>query len=389
MPSPMQSLGAWEHTHCYPRVCTCSCDHNCSATTTDAVIPFYRSGAFSITCTGRFNATLLARDTGGGEVVVNRWAFEIKPVDTDVAAYGPNGTACVNNGVADDGTPMDGSFTCNCSATLFSGLNCEVSNAASTDDNLTVWAAAMGAMVTVGIAALAASRYQLYRARRQPEDMAELQAELLASVGMGPTMSLRPSQMGFMLRFAADFEALTDTETATLEAAVLEVARGLEGLPRRLAAAFGAKDAVAQLSPETGHILLAVPRPSKRKLRHGEEEAFAAALWRHVVSETFVVVSGEGPIRAIDVAVAVAQRVPSEIDSCRITRIDLLGEGAWCRRAATARIHAFNTLRQSIACLVFVDACATPMRTAGSRVLCVVGSLTHTTVSWTQATTGQ
>jgi hypothetical protein len=272
-------------------------------------------------------------------VVVNRWAFDIKPVDTDVAAYGPNGTACVH-GVRVDGTPMDDSFTCNCSETKYSGSLCELQRSPAADDTLTVWAAVVGVLVTVGVAALAVSRYQLYRARRRPVDMTELQAELLACVGMGTKMSLRPSQMGFMLRFAADVEALTDTETATLEAAVLEAVRGLQGLPRRLAAAIGAKDAVAQLSPETGHILLAVPRPSK--LRGGEEEAFAAALWQHVVSDNFVVVSGDGPIRVVDVVVAVAQRVPAEIDGRRITRIDLLGEGARCGIVSAPQQHAFT-----------------------------------------------
>eukprot|EP00041_Stephanoeca_diplocostata_P011027 m.177904 g.177904 ORF g.177904 m.177904 type:complete len:1986 (+) comp18385_c0_seq1:286-6243(+) len=51
--------------------------------------------------------------------------FTTLPLDTSVPSYGPNSLPCYNGGVPVDGVLFDHSFTCNCSATLYTGPNCD------------------------------------------------------------------------------------------------------------------------------------------------------------------------------------------------------------------------------------------------------------------------
>ena len=97
------------------------------------------AGAINIQCEGNYRATLVVRDGAGAEVTARSWNFAVRPRDTAVPEYGPNGGNCTN-GVAVDGTEMDGAFTCDCAGTRFTGNNCEVtSEVASAQDDTTAY----------------------------------------------------------------------------------------------------------------------------------------------------------------------------------------------------------------------------------------------------------
>jgi serine/threonine protein kinase len=74
---------------------------------------------------GNYTVHIEATDGAGIAVVVRSWFFEVLLRDTEVAAYGPNGKSCQNNGASVDGIVFDQRFVCDCSATLFDGENCE------------------------------------------------------------------------------------------------------------------------------------------------------------------------------------------------------------------------------------------------------------------------
>ena len=104
---------------------------------------------------GAFRMWLIAADTNANpaahglaprfaEVVVKVWDFEVQPSeedlklcsrkceDSDNPLFGPNGKDC-GPGQAVDGVPDDRSFTCDCTAVLFSGDNCGVDNGTVVD----------------------------------------------------------------------------------------------------------------------------------------------------------------------------------------------------------------------------------------------------------------
>eukprot|EP00038_Savillea_parva_P002316 m.113215 g.113215 ORF g.113215 m.113215 type:complete len:1574 (-) comp10796_c0_seq1:73-4794(-) len=154
-------------------------------------------GALKIPCTGRYNAVLKARDVSGFETVVNMWDFEVRRADTDVPAYGPNGSPCAH-GTAVDNIPMDASFTCDCSLTFYTGSNCAVRASATTSTSSSDnrgWIAAVVVVVTVSVLAAVAVLVVAIRTRRakqQPQDFADILQQLRAAGLLPPDTNVSP-----------------------------------------------------------------------------------------------------------------------------------------------------------------------------------------------------
>eukprot|EP00035_Acanthoeca_spectabilis_P011007 m.194105 g.194105 ORF g.194105 m.194105 type:complete len:1680 (-) comp15199_c0_seq4:5570-10609(-) len=281
-------------------------------------------GLFQIACLGNFSATLKARDDAGQEADINAWDFEVLPVDTNVPQYGPNGRGCVR-GIAVDGDPMDGRFTCDCTGTGSSGDNCDIVAESSSGDSSATSRESIIAYTIVAVIvlifalALLASQLKIYRLRYRPEDIAAMQSGLF--IGMGTMHDIGPNELGFALQFEKPFPDDFGHEKAEeLEGQLLGVLQALHGIPRRLASALKANDASVKVNPATDSGLLIIPQPPK--LKNGEQEDFAAVLLK---------LAQAGDISAgcivNDVAVAVPTRVPAEINRDRVTRLGMLGEG--------------------------------------------------------------
>jgi len=155
---------------------------NCTATETDAsqIVSALTdvatgAGAINIQCEGSYEAKLVVRDGAGDEVVLRSWRFEVLRRDTAVPEHGPGGQGCAN-GSPVDGAEMDRKFTCDCSATKFSGDNCmyseaEVKAAQSTSSqDATLSYAVVGVVFGVLVLAAVIVKYQRYQRSRMATD---------------------------------------------------------------------------------------------------------------------------------------------------------------------------------------------------------------------------
>eukprot|EP00039_Didymoeca_costata_P010101 m.135101 g.135101 ORF g.135101 m.135101 type:complete len:1475 (+) comp14708_c0_seq3:5366-9790(+) len=73
------------------------------------------------------NISVSLSDISGSSVYFHQIMVFVVDRDTDIAEYGPNGLGC-KNGKPVDVEEFDESYTCDCSGTIYSGDNCEVSN---------------------------------------------------------------------------------------------------------------------------------------------------------------------------------------------------------------------------------------------------------------------
>lgn len=283
------------------------------------------SAVFNVPCPGNFSATLKARDDAGFEALVNHWDFEARVPDTTVPAFGPNGRECTR-GVAVDGVPMDGSFTCDCNDTAFGGANCDEALASSSTQNsedstgsrAAIIAAA--AVVAVVLIALAVSRYQLYREQHRPQDVGAFQDEVLGNIG--GTLAVRKGEEGFMLQFASP---VNDSQNSTMFESIV-LAAVLDNVPRFRRQSL--KDAVVRFAPPLPYALVTIPH----KLKPGEIEKLVTGLSLQAAKGKLTACE----LKVIDVTTAMAKNLPSELDRKRITRIEQLGAGYYgeVRRAS-------------------------------------------------------
>jgi hypothetical protein len=72
-----------------------------------------------------FTMALFAVDGRNRKALIETITLHIKYKDTDVPSNGPNGQPCNNSGVRIDSVLFDGSFACDCSASRFTGDNCD------------------------------------------------------------------------------------------------------------------------------------------------------------------------------------------------------------------------------------------------------------------------
>jgi hypothetical protein len=251
-------------------------------------------------------------------------SFQMLPADVDNPnAVGPGGTACLNGGTktdtADGETEFDGNYQCLC-ASGFSGNNCQTDIAAaaatsSNDSSSTIMYSTVGALLGVLVLLVGVARHLVHRARRRPVDMAALQDEVLASLGLGSgALNISHDEVGLALTFGPSMAAhavanptdLGSSFGVQLLAALVE----LHGLPVHLTRMLKDSETAVTVEALDCTALLRMKRPRVYQLKHGSDEAFAAALQArasgrklHIDDQHFVT----------DVAVAVPQRVPQEL----------------------------------------------------------------------------
>lgn len=292
----------------------------------------------------RLNATSHARlivdaeDTLG--VVVANITFAFMPEDiNNPSAVGPNGRDCGSTGrrtdTYDGESEFDLRFTCQCSGRLI-GENCDEepavqgsqAQAQPAQDN-SIAISAISAIIGVLLIAVAVTRYQVYRARRRPENMSEVQEEILAGLGLGgAALSVRKDEIGLSLKFGQSMaRQAIDSENDDLASQfaedLLAVLRGLSGLPTRFATMLKDKGTTVDVEPSESAALV---RMKKRQyeLKDGAEESFATALQKRADARK---VSIHGQHFVQEVSVAIPKRVPAELERDSILRLALLGEG--------------------------------------------------------------
>ena len=128
-------------------------------------------GAIDIKCEGNYSAKLVVRDGAGKEVTLRSWNFTARRRDTTVPAYGPNGHGCTN-GLPADGKEMDGTFTCDCGGTKFTGKNCETTSDQD-GTSATVVGAVLGVLVLSAVVVFLLLRWQRYTRSMMATDFLE------------------------------------------------------------------------------------------------------------------------------------------------------------------------------------------------------------------------
>lgn len=139
------------------------------------------------TTEGNYTMSLFAVDSRNNRAKIEDILLVIRPKDTDVSSYGPNGNGC-NDGVLVDIVSFDKNFTCDCSSTRFLGENCAVEVAASTasaappSNTPVVSGSLAGAMLLFVLIGIAVYRRRLYTLKMKAFDF---EAEIARLVHAG------------------------------------------------------------------------------------------------------------------------------------------------------------------------------------------------------------
>ena len=278
-----------------------------------------------------FTATLVAID-GGRNLTVAEWTITPKRhSDLDSASNGPNGRDCAR-GARVDSRPFDGRYECDCAGTGYTGDNCAdavPSATASTASGATdFWSTSASiasvAVVCLMLAALITFRVQIWRLKYRPVDVGGMQEGVMESLGLTAAKDIGSLECGLNLVFdrsaadvsgelAADFKAGL---VAMLQRAAPSIRGALQGAKFTAAPRHEGKH-------EPGWRLLLVMQ--KEAVRGAAVDAAAEDLARKASKGKLSVLD----YTMTDVNVAIPRRVPREVGRKGLTRIKLLGAGAF------------------------------------------------------------
>ena len=137
-------------------------------------------------------------------------------------------------------------------------------------------------------------------------------------------MNVRPNELAFTLTFdAVEGTGMTgsagDDEFAV---ALLGSLRQLHGLPHRMTRMLRERGTTVAVAATEGTALLKMQQPPAGAVTSGTVEAMAMALQLKADRGKITI----GGVRVRDVAVAVPQRVPKEINRRSVLRLEVLGE---------------------------------------------------------------
>jgi serine/threonine protein kinase len=152
-------------------------------------------GEFGRNEIGKFTIIITAADEGGERDQLEPFVLDVRQLDVDIPARGPNGKGCANRGVPvdDSGNRFDGKFTsCNCSGLQFVGENCDEECHEGAVKNLQtgkcaergvgiILGASAGAAMVMLLLAVGAVRYHQYKLRMRPIDFDDFTRKLLAN----------------------------------------------------------------------------------------------------------------------------------------------------------------------------------------------------------------
>lgn len=161
------------------------------------------------------------------------------------------------------------------------------------------------------------------RTRNAPEDMEKLQAEMLRELGMSATMSFGDDCLGISIELSGEINALV-VESADLSKLVQQhLAVLLLGLPGKPMI----DDVQFDATSNSALVILSPPNPQVPL----DAEKVVRTLDRALQKKHVVIHHGSdndaAPVTAVSAARALPRRVPREISSKRLLRLDKLGEG--------------------------------------------------------------
>lgn len=280
-----------------------------------------------------FLSTLYTLAPGAGNATVVQINFTFLEIDTDNPANGPNGRDCASPQQQVDTVPFDRAFTCDCTATADTniGPNCETvvaaaaaSGGSSTDAfTSTPFIAAASAVGFLVLCAIFVSRYQVYKARRRPEDLGALQSEILSSLGVGCTLDIRPDEFGISLQCSG----LSDMAASELDGVEREIRRALKeffptySTTKRL----DLNNAQVKAVKHENRVILVFRVPARKVASKDAIEGATLAVLQSLITSKHLALSNGFKVN--DAGVAIPRRVPREVPRGSVTRVSILGEG--------------------------------------------------------------
>jgi serine/threonine protein kinase len=304
---------------------------------------------------------MYATAPGHAKAVLGRFTFEYRSLDKkndSAVVAASNVTGCENNGTVTDGpedstTEFDGFITCVCTPG-YEGPNCgeyieppPAAGASSSDGNTALIGGSLGAVLFVMLAALIANRFQVYRLKHTPIDVEGMQAEVMQSLGLVATTNIGPQEFGVTLILDESPGEVTEQCKAAL------VATLRKAVPLLKPALVDAK-ITAAASGASKHILVVMQKDATKAASIAE---IAVEQLLRKASKTRLAV---GDRTIVDANVAVPQRVPREISRSALTRIGVLGEGAF------GEVHQYQMEERGSSMAFFVAAKSIKAGAAGA-----------------------
>ena len=272
---------------------------------------------------GRYDVTVQAK-SGDNSVDLLTWPMRVR--------QGPNGSSCGEYGSPDPADDAFDSYTCVCTAD-YDGANCDEppvppdagSAGANSDDETSVTiGASLGTVVVLMLVALGAFRLQLHRLKHSPRDMGEMQENVLEGYGIPLPKDIGGHEFGITVTLGADLDEADISQPEQLKPRVL--ATFAKSLPRLADELRRARVMASKTS--SNQILLIIPRPCGYGKQSDVAERTVAALSKLAAKR-----GGRrlavGPNTVSAVTLAIPRRVPRELNRAQLTRIAVLGEGAF------------------------------------------------------------
>ena len=250
---------------------------------------------------------------------------------------------CAGHGVCEDeGDPFDGQYTCVCSQG-WSGVDCGIEDAvkaakASEDDTAVTVGVSLGAVLLVILAAFVATRIQLYRVKHRPVNLDAMRDEVMAGLGLMRN-DIGDHEFGVTLTLTADVDP---ADVASFKSELILAIH--KTIPK--CNLEHARVAVA----ETRHaqVLLVIPRPAGRSKMSDFAERTVASLKARAGKQAIAVRANS----ITDASLAMPTTIPREMDRGTLTRLELLGKGAFgevCLYQVTERQHTRTVPAYSVA----------------------------------------
>ena len=268
---------------------------------------------------GRHTVSLVAESGDGtAAIALLYWTMLVRA--------GPNGRQCGEHGSPDPADDALNIYGCIC-VDGFGGDNCAnspaVALAASDDgaDSITI-GASLGSVVFLIVAALIATRIQVYRLEHRPVDMGGMQDEVLDGLGIRLSKDIADHEFGVRLTLRNDLDQACTESRGLLKFQGQLTAALAKHLPRLVDELKRARVIVSQT--KSNQLLLVVDRPRGCGKQSDVTERTATALAKQAARHKFVV----GSNAVSSATLVLPSRIPREQHRVRIqlTRLKNLGQ---------------------------------------------------------------
>jgi hypothetical protein len=287
-------------------------------------------------------------------------ALDVRHPDTYDNSTGADRSCSGHGQVTEDGSSaaplvQNDRYTCICNDS-WTGVDCEVppptaASAANAYDSGTTVGSILGAIVFIMLAALIAFRVQLYRLKHRPVDVTAMQQKVMEDLGLAAATNFGQNEVGITLAFDrcpvdAATAALPDRFKRELIAALAKAAPQLKAALRtvKLTSAGAKSVRVLAVMPKSGGL---DDGPAAKNVEMLARKAAKGKL-------------AAAGFNLVDASVAVPQRVPREINRSTLTRVRLLGEGAF------GEVHQYQLEEKGSAMSFFVAAKSIKAGAAGA-----------------------